>query len=332
MTRKTAHTPPDMEAPPQVIADRLSIDSEDDPLYHSEAPSSTIITRRPDWFKKALERPFEEKRVDVNGCEVSYMEWGDKSKPGLIFVHGNGAHGRWFHFIAPLLTHDFHVISMDLSGMGNSGWREKYSREQYGDEVVAVCEHANLGPKPIVVGHSFGGFVSVMAGHRHPEKIGAIVLVDYSVKPKEKHEEWFLNRPEPRPTRVYATYEDARARFRLAPPQPCANQYILDYIAGHSLREVDDGWTWKFDPSIYFGFRIGDDLEQIYRNMAVPVAGIMGQYSWSSSPETLEPMRAMRPEAPLFWMPDANHHLLLDQPIAFASTLKALFSVWPKPL
>ena len=91
---------------------------------------------------------------------------------------------------------------MHLAGMGDSGWRKSYSREQFGDDVLAVCEHAELGPKPIIVGHSFGGFVSLMAGHRHPDKFSGIVLVDYSVKSKEKHEEWFLDRPEPRPTRV----------------------------------------------------------------------------------------------------------------------------------
>ncbi|MFT5578025.1 MAG: pimeloyl-ACP methyl ester carboxylesterase [Paraglaciecola psychrophila] len=326
MTRKTLHTPPDMEGP----ADRLSVDSADDPNYVGEAPSSTIITRAPKWFKDALEVPSEECRVEVDGCSLCYTRWGDPSKPGVIFVHGNGAHGGWFNFLAPLLSQDFHVVSMHLAGMGDSGWRKSYSREQFGDDVLAVCEHAELGPKPVIVGHSFGGFVSLMAGHRHPDKFGGIVLVDYSVKTKENHEEWFLNRPEPRPTRVYASYEDARARFRLAPPQPCANQYILDYIGHQSLRQTDDGWTWKFDPAIYYKFRIGDDLEQIYRNLPLPVVAIMGEHSWSSSPEVMEPMRAMRPATPLFFIPDANHHILLDQPIAFVATLKGLFTLWPE--
>lgn len=331
MNRKTPHTPPDLEAPQKVISDQLSVDSADDPNHQNESPTSAIITTKPDWFKTALERPFEEKYVDHDGCRVCYLEWGDKSKPGLIFVHGNGAHGRWFHFIAPLLTHDFHVVSIHLSGMGDSAWRSSYSREQYADEVLAVCEDAELGPKPIIVGHSFGGMVTLVAGHRHHDKLGGIVLVDFAVKTKDKQEDWFQNMGDkPKPLRVYASYEDARARFRLAPPQPCANQYILDYIGHHSLRETDDGWTWKFDPSIYVGFTVGMDHEELYREMPIPVAAIMGQHSWSASPDIMGPMSEMRPEAPLFWIPDANHHVFLDQPLAFVSALKAMFCSWPK--
>jgi|UPI0002FE56AB pimeloyl-ACP methyl ester carboxylesterase len=330
MTRKTPHTPPDMEAPQKVIEDRLSMDSDDDPNHHAEAPTSTIITRKPEWFKNALEMPYNERRVAHEGCDICYLEWGDNSKPGLIFIHGNGAHGRWYHFIAPLLVHDFHVVSIHLSGMGDSGWRKKYTRELYADEVMAVCDDADMQDKPIIVGHSFGGMVTLVTAHRHHQRLGGIVLVDFTVKSKDRQDEWFTDRDEPRPTRVYASYEDARARFRLAPPQPCANQYILDYIGHHSLRETDDGWTWKFDPSIYYEFTIGNDHEEIYRNLPIPVAGIMGQDSWGSDAENMDPMREMRPEAPMFWLPDANHHVFLDQPLAFASSLKALFSCWPR--
>ena len=45
----------------------------------------------------------------------------------------------------------------------------------------------------------------------------------------------------PRPTRVYTSREAAEGRFRLAPEQPCENQFILDYIAEHSVREIAKG-------------------------------------------------------------------------------------------
>ena len=48
----------------------------------------------------------------------------------------------------------------------------------------------------------------------------------------------------------YPDRETALTRFRLQPPQPCENQYILDYIARHSLMAADGGWTWKFDDDL----------------------------------------------------------------------------------
>ena len=46
------------------------------------------------------------------------------TRPGLLLVHGNAAHAYWWSFIAPLLARDYNVAAMDLSGMGDSGWRE----------------------------------------------------------------------------------------------------------------------------------------------------------------------------------------------------------------
>ncbi|MBA4209310.1 MAG: alpha/beta hydrolase, partial [Parvibaculum sp.] len=88
-------------------------------------PDEDIIMHRPLWFRQALAAPFESRRLDVDGNEIHYLRWGnnDTKRPGLLFVHGNGAHAHWFHFIAPLLTEHYNVASMDLGGMGDSGWR-----------------------------------------------------------------------------------------------------------------------------------------------------------------------------------------------------------------
>ena len=40
-------------------------------------------------------------------------------------------------------------------------------------------------------------------------------------------------------------------RYRLAPPQECDNRYLMDYMAYHSLKEIEGGWSWKFDPGFF---------------------------------------------------------------------------------
>ena len=50
---------------------------------------------------------------------------------------------------------------------------------------------------------------------------------------------------------VYPDRETALASYRLVPEQPCENPFIVDHIAQHSVRKVDDGWTWKFDPEVF---------------------------------------------------------------------------------
>ncbi|MEQ9316841.1 MAG: alpha/beta hydrolase, partial [Henriciella sp.] len=65
----------------------------------------------PGWFNAAIETPFETRTVEVEGAELAYQVWGDETKPGLLLVHGNGAHAHWWDFIAPLFMDDYQVVA-----------------------------------------------------------------------------------------------------------------------------------------------------------------------------------------------------------------------------
>ncbi|WP_083762556.1 alpha/beta fold hydrolase [Parvibaculum lavamentivorans] len=305
-------------------------------------PEEDIILHRPQWFRQALAAPCESHRLTVDGSAIHYLRWGnnDPERPGLLFVHGNGAHARWFSFIAPLLTEHYNVASMDLGGMGDSDWRIEYTRETFGREIGEVALAAGLGPKPVIVGHSFGGFVSLMAAHQYGDRLGGLILCDFTVRPASDPHEWFLNGPERRPTKIYKSFEEAKSRFRLAPLQPCANGFILDYIGPLSLREVkagetrgkrtfeESGWTWKFDHSIFNGLRMGADHAEIYANLACRGATMFGLNSKDYDPEKLNFLRRLAPEKPAFTVPGAQHHIMLDQPQAFATAIGATMAQW----
>lgn len=303
------------------------------------------IKEPPAWYRKALAAPHESRYVEVDGTRIHYLLWGapkdgEPPRPGIVFVHGNGAHAQWFAHIAPFLTEDYQVAAMDLGGMGESAWRpDRYTRDTYAKEIFAVTEDANMAPG-YVVGHSFGGFVSLVSASTYGEKLGGVVLVDFGVRPPGEHEEWFKDNPPPKPTRIYPDYETALARFRLAPEQPVANRFIFDHIAQASLREATPeedalgrtaggtGWTWKFDPKIYYGLVLGDDLNEKFRTLACNKAVVMGALSWNGSDEVMAYHRKIADGAPVFSIPEARHHVMLDQPHAFTTAIHGLVSAW----
>ena len=88
----------------------------------------------PRWFEDALATPREERRVAVDGVDLHYLRWGDPANPGLLLVHGGAAHAHWWTFLAPQLTHQYNVAAVDLSGHGESSWREDYSLEVWARE------------------------------------------------------------------------------------------------------------------------------------------------------------------------------------------------------
>ena len=87
----------------------------------------------PEWFRWAVSRPKQSRRVIVLDCPIHYLFWpvepASSTDRGLLFVHGGGAHANWWSFIAPYFTRYFRVAAIDLSGMGDSGRRQSYGSD-----------------------------------------------------------------------------------------------------------------------------------------------------------------------------------------------------------
>lgn len=278
----------------------------------------------PEWFWQAVETSSSEHAVEVDECDVCYRKWGEASKHPMLLIHGMNAHSHWWDFIAPQLTDEYHVAAMDLTGMGDSDYRYAYDAETYAQEIVAVCDDAGFGNDVVIVGHSFGGMMATKAANLFPERFGALALVDSGIRHPD----------EPVPDRPlmgggraksYPDRATAEARFRLFPPQPCDNEFIMTYIAKQSLMRVDGGWAWKFDEELPLTLKGGERQADDYRELSIPVAIIYGTLSESFTERTLAYTLELLPgEVPVVGVADARHHVFLDQPLAFVAALREI--------
>jgi pimeloyl-ACP methyl ester carboxylesterase len=296
-------------------------------------PFNGAVPPAPAWFERITSVAPENCFVSVEGARIHYLRWGDKKRPGLLLVHGNAAHAYWWSFIAPFLARDYNVAAMDLSGMGDSDWRQTYSMETFAEEQLAVCEDAGMfgaEEPPIIVAHSFGGFVTMLTGALHGARLGGTVIVDSPVNPGRQGGP---PRREIKPHRVYPTMAAALARFRLMPPQTCDNLYIVDWVGRRSLKEAlqdngAPGFTWKFDPAIWQRFSIGDTAARL-KAIKCRIAIFRGENSILMPPEIGEYMfNLLGRAAPVVTIPEAQHHVMLDQPLATVSALRALLADW----
>jgi pimeloyl-ACP methyl ester carboxylesterase len=286
----------------------------------------------PAWFCAALAHPLTSNFVAVDGCPIHYLVWphlGDRADPrGLLFVHGGGAHANWWRFIAPFFTRDFRVAALDLSGMGDSGQRDDYNAIQRADEMKSVIAAAGLGTQPFVVGHSFGGFMTMRFGAAYGEQIGGAVIVDSPIRRPEDRGKFKPPKGMGR-VRVYDSFDTAVGRFRLLPAQDCANDFIVDFIARHSVKEIEGGWTWKFDLGVLSSRRFGEPFHEHLQKVRCRAALLFGQDSALVSRDTAAYMsELMGPGAPIVEIPEAQHHVMLDQPLAFVAALRALLDGW----
>ena len=137
--------------------------------------------------------------MTIAGCRIHYLLWArEPARPGergLLFVHGGGAHSHWWSYIAPYFTRDFRVAAIDLSGMGDSGRRASYNSELRAEEIRAVIAAAQLGERPFVIGHSFGGFMTMKVASQYGDTLGGAVIVDSPIRSPEEEARHPLTRP-----------------------------------------------------------------------------------------------------------------------------------------
>ena len=275
----------------------------------------------PSWFWEAIDVEPVTKTVEVDECDVSYRHYEAIGKPGMLLIHGMNAHSRWWDFIAPQLLDRYQVAAMDLTGMGDSDYRYEYSSNIYADEILAVLDDAKFGTDSIVVAHSFGGYMAVRAANKAPDRFKALVMVDSGIRhPDDPVPEqiWMSGAR----SKIYPDKETALNRFRVQPPQPCDNEFLLQYIARNSLMPVDGGWTWKFDEDLLTSLTDAERKPEEFQALTTTLGVIFGAESELFSRRTLEYMQELIPEPFLIKeIANAQHHLFLDQPQAFVESL-----------
>ncbi len=306
----------------------------------------------PQWFEDAIAQTPKRRLIQVGAGKIEVLAWGEVGKPGLIFVHGNSAHADWWSFIAPFLSGDYRVAAISLAGMGDSDWLATYTFEGFATQIHEAAKAAGLyqaKAKPIFIGHSFGGSQVFYSAGLHPERMRAAVLVDtgFGGPPtREQEEQWakeagrspMFRGPghRTRPNRVYATLEEALTRFRFMPPQVPGNLYIADFIARRSLKRAPlpdgsgEGWTWKFDPFLWSKLDRAE-MQLVPRDrLKVPTAQISGDRSMIMRRRALgQQADFVPPGVPHIIIPDSEHHIMVDQPLALVAALRALLAVWP---
>lgn len=86
---------------------------------------------------------------------IAALDFGGSGRPVLL-VHGSGHNAAAWTYVAPYLTERCRVVAVDLRGHGRTA-SESHHAEQYWRDLAAVS-HALGWERPVLVGHSMGGY------------------------------------------------------------------------------------------------------------------------------------------------------------------------------
>ncbi len=96
--------------------------------------------------------------------------------PVVVLVHGQPGAGADWEVLASLLADDHRVLAPDRPGWG-SDRRPAMGIAANADALEAALGAAAVQGAVTVVGHSFGGGVALELALRHPDRVGALVLI-----------------------------------------------------------------------------------------------------------------------------------------------------------
>ena len=112
-----------------------------------------------------------------DGVTLAFEEHGSGT-PAFVFVHSWCCDRSIFAPQAAHFAKDHRVVSLDLRGHGASDKPQgAYPISRFADDVAYVIDTLKLG-HVVAVGHSMGGATVLQLAAAHPDRVGAIVMVD----------------------------------------------------------------------------------------------------------------------------------------------------------
>jgi pimeloyl-ACP methyl ester carboxylesterase len=115
--------------------------------------------------------------IEVDGARIHYLDEG--SGPPLVLIHGLAGQTRVFtHSLLDRLKSEYRVIILDRPGSGYST-RARGASATINAQAQTIAHFiAALGLKrPLIVGHSLGGAISLSLALHHPEYAGGLALL-----------------------------------------------------------------------------------------------------------------------------------------------------------
>jgi pimeloyl-ACP methyl ester carboxylesterase len=119
----------------------------------------------------------QERFFDTGKVKINYLDYGSASAEPLVMLHGGAWRWQAYLSLIPSLSQRWHIYAMDLRGNGRSGWvPEHYRLEDFTEDTVEFVRQ--LKAPAVLVGHSIGGVIALMAAARCPERVKALIIED----------------------------------------------------------------------------------------------------------------------------------------------------------
>lgn len=121
--------------------------------------------------------------ASINGQQLHYLDTGGAG-PAIVFSHGLLMDHAMFAPQIKALRDHYRVIAWDERGHGlTNDAGAPFSYYDSADDLVGLLDHLGVA-QAVFAGMSQGGYLSLRAALRHPQRVRALILIDTQARPE----------------------------------------------------------------------------------------------------------------------------------------------------
>lgn len=243
----------------------------------------------------------------IDGLRLHYSVSGPEGAQPVILLHGWGCDHTTVKSIADILSGSLRIYNLDIAGHGKSDEPDAvWGIDCFTRQLESFVKNLGISD-PVLIGHSFGGRMSILYSSRNP--VHKVVLVDAAgIKPRRTIKYYF---------KVY-TYKAAKKTLPLL---------LGKSISGRAIA----AWRGKAGSADYqrasermravMSRCVNEDLRSVMPSIKAPTLLIWGADDTATPLSDARIMERLIPDAGLVAFDGCGHYSFLDNPRGFRAVL-----------
>lgn len=265
--------------------------------------------------------------------QIHYLEWGRSTAPPIVCLHGGGQTAYMYEELGASLRERYHVLAPDLPNHGDSDPLPPgvWDRRSLAESVVPFLDEFGV-ETAVFVGASLGGLTSLAFGVAHPERMGALALIDIGHRVEAEGVMKIIEFM--RAHESFASLDDAAAF--IGEYLPYRKSFRPESLTRNLRQRPDGRWIWKHGMGRRWNRRVeelGPDMPEVIdvmegveddaRAIRCPALVLRGGASDVLSGDTAEELVAIMADARLAVVEKAGHLAAGDNPHSTVNLITA---------
>lgn len=254
-----------------------------------------------------------DKNIEIEGLSLHYRDSGEEKLRPVVIMHGWGCTLDTVRSIEELFRGKMRTINVDLPGHGLSSEPSSvWGIEEFTGLIESLIKKLNL-KSPSLIGHSFGGRISILLGSRND--VDKILLVDAAgIKPKRSLGYY---------RKVY-TFKAMKHIVNLLFGKKKGGEILNRMRARKGSADYRNS-----SPRMraIMSKCVNEDLKHAMPSIKAPTLLIWGEDDTATPLSDAETMKRLIPDAGLVTFPGCGHYSFLDNPFGFRAAVKSFFNL-----